>query len=163
MMQAYADATLDDKPLTGRAKVLVPYCRDEKNRSFPPLVVFSLLFLVVALLSSFKLNPSVGRIVDRVLFTVSGLAGLFLCFMWFGTAHWCTAWNLNILWLSPLLILVAIRLERSPRWALWLQEGCFLAAMVWVVWCGLSLAIIPAVLTLSLRVGLLLKGKQVSR
>jgi hypothetical protein len=76
--------------------------------------------------------------------------------MWFGTDHWCTQWNLNILWLSPLLILIAIRLERSPRWALWLQEAMFLAAVVWVVWCGLSVAIIPLIIMLMLRVGILL-------
>ena len=73
-------------------------------------------------------------------------------FMWFGTDHWCTRWNLNLLWLSPLLVLIAIRLERSPRWALWLQEGCFAVAAVWVLWCGLSVAIIPIILTLALRV-----------
>ena len=78
--------------------------------------------------------------------------------MWAGTDHWCTAWNLNILWASPLLILIAIRLERSPKWALWLQEACFAVAAVWVVVCGLSVALLPIILILALRVALLLRS-----
>lgn len=134
--------------------------RTPLKASFPPLVAFALLLAVIAVLTviarRFNLKPIIFNVIDRVLFVIAGLCGLFLCFMWFGTDHWCTQWNLNILWLSPLLILIAIRLERSPRWALWLQEVMFLAAAVWVVWCGLSVAIIPLIIMLMLRVGVLL-------
>ena len=143
------NATLVDK-----AQILLPERREPLSRSFPPVVVFALLFAAVAVLTWRGLWP---RWADRALFVLAGLVGLFLLFMWFGTDHYCTQWNLNILWASPLLILIAIRLERSPRWALWLQESSFLVAMVWIIWCGLSLALIPLVLTLALRVGVLLK------
>ena len=130
--------------------------RDPLARSFPPLVVFALLFVAVALLTWKRLWPAWA---DRVLFVVAGLVGLFLCFMWFGTDHWCTRWNLNILWASPLLLLIALRHRRSPRWALWFQEACFAVAAVWVVVCGLSAAILPIVLTLALRVACLIPRK----
>ena len=147
---------------------LLPSQRTPLKASFPPLIVFSLLFAVIALLSSHSLSlfhsstlplfhSSTLPLLDRLLFIIAGLCGLFLLFMWFGTDHWCTNWNLNILWLSPLLILIAIRLERSPRWALWLQEAMFVAAALYVLLCGLSVAIIPLILTLMLRVALLLK------
>lgn len=127
--------------------------REPLSRSFPPLVVFALVFVAVALLTWKKLWP---RWADRTLFVLAGVVGLFLCFMWFGTDHYCTAWNLNILWASPLLILIAIRMERSPRWALWFQLGCFAVATVWVAVCGLSAAIIPIILMLALRTATLL-------
>ena len=134
--------------------------RTPLKASFPPVVAFALLLAVTAVLTvcahRFSFKPVVFNVIDRVLFIVAGLCGLFLCFMWFGTDHWCTQWNLNILWLSPLLILIAIRLERSPRWALWLQEAMFFVAAVWVVWCGLSVAIIPLIIMLMLRVAVLL-------
>ena len=94
---------------------------------------------------------------DRIIFVLAGLIGLFLLFMWFGSAYYCTKWNLNVLWASPLLILIAIRMRKSPRWALWLQEAMFAAAAVYVLVCGLSVAIIPLILMLMLRVGVLLK------
>ena len=134
--------------------------RTPLKASFPPVVAFALLLAVIAVLTvcahRFSFKPVVFNVIDRVLFIVAGLCGLFLCFMWFGTDHWCTQWNLNILWLSPLLILIAIRLGRSPRWALWLQEAMFFVAAVWVVWCGLSVAIIPLIIMLMLRVAVLL-------
>ena len=134
--------------------------RTPLKASFPPVVAFALLLAVIAVLTvcahRFSFKPVVFNVIDRVFFIVTGLCGLFLCFMWFGTDHWCTQWNLNILWLSPLLILIAIRLERSPRWALWLQEAMFFVAAVWVVWCGLSVAIIPLIIMLMLRVAVLL-------
>lgn len=130
--------------------------REPLSRSIPPVAVFALLFAVVAVLMQRNHLP---RWVVRVLFVIAGLVGLFLLFMWFGTNHYCTAWNLNILWASPLLILIAIRLERSPRWALWLQEGCFTVAAGWVVWCGLSVALLPIILTLALCVAILIRRK----
>lgn len=134
--------------------------RTPLKASFPPVVAFALLLAVIAVLTvcahRFSFKPVVFNVIDRVLFIVAGLCGLFLCFMWFCTDHWCTQWNLNILWLSPLLILIAIRLGRSPRWALWLQEAMFFVAAVWVVWCGLSVAIIPLIIMLMLRVAVLL-------
>ena len=142
------------------SRLLLPSHRTPLKASFPPVVAFALLLAVIAVLTvcahRFSFKPVVFNVIDRVLFIVAGLCGLFLCFMWFGTDHWCTQWNLNILWLSPLLILIAIRLGRSPRWALWLQEAMFFVAAVWVVWCGLSAAIIPLIIMLMLRVTVLL-------
>lgn len=136
------------------SRQLIPERRAPLSRSFPPVVVSALLFVAIALLTWKRLMP---RWADRVLFVMASVVGLFLLFMWFGTDHYCTQWNLNILWASPLLLLIAIRLRRSPRWALWLQDGCFAVAALWVVWCGLSPALIPLILTLALRVGVLLK------
>lgn len=144
-----------DGPIVDESVQLLPEKRAPLSRSFPPVVVFAIVFVTVALLTWKRKMP---RWADRTLFILAGLLGLALLFMWFGTDHYCTEWNLNILWASPLLILIAIRLERSPKWALWLQEGCFVVAAVWVVWCGLSMALLPLILTLALRVGVLLKN-----
>lgn len=156
MQQLYATAQRGGEPLTAESRTLLEDHREPLRRSFPPVAAFALLLTAVAVMTvgagRFGIPKGVLRWTDRILFGVAGVAGLFLCFMWFGTDHWCTQWNLNLLWLSPLLVLIAIRLERSPRWALWLQEGCFAVAAVWVLWCGLSVAIIPIILTLALRV-----------
>lgn len=148
-------------PLVSEDVLLLAENRDEVADSFPPLVVFALFFAAVALLTWKEKGGKrkVGRVLDRVLFVVAGLLGLFLLFMWFGTDHWCTKWNLNILWLSPMLLLIAIRMERSPKWALWLQEAMFAVALVWVVFCHLSVAFIPLILAISLRVGMLIQNR----
>ena len=130
--------------------------REPLHRSFPPVVVFALLLALVSILSWKNIWP---RWADTILFIVAGLVGCFLIFMWFGTDHWCTKWNLNILWASPLLILIAIRHKKSPLWGLWLQEACFLVAAAWIVVCGLAPALLPIILTLALRVACLIPRK----
>ena len=134
---------------------LLPESRQPLSPSFPPVVAFALRFVLVVIMSWKQWwRPWM----DRVLMVLAGLVGLFLLFMWFGTNHYCTQWNLNILWANPLLLLIAFRLHRSPRWALWLQLACFLLAALWVLLCGLSPALLPLILTLALRVGLLIKA-----
>lgn len=153
----FMETTVDGRPLVGKPRLLQPSTRIEMHPSFPPLVVFALLLAIVALLSSLERRKGWNLAwMDRSLFVLAGLIGLFLLFMWFGSAYYCTKWNLNVLWASPLLILIAIRMQKSPRWALWLQEAMFLAAAVWVVWCGLSVALLPIIMVFALRVGLLM-------
>lgn len=153
-------AECSPKGMDGNQRIVEPSShllvesRAPLSRSIKPVWMFLLLLSVALVLTARGGWP---RWADRVLFVLAGLVGLFLCFMWFGTDHYCTQWNLNILWASPMLILIAIRLERSPRWALWLQEGCFAVAAVWVLWCGLSIAILPLVVLLAFRVAMLLK------
>ena len=160
MMWLYDNATRDGEQFIQPTEELLQDTRPPLRRSFPPMVVFALIFAVVAVATW---RGWWHRWMDSVLFIIAGILGLFLLFMWFGTDHYCTAWNLNILWASPLLILIAIRHKKSPSWALWFQEGCFFVAAVWVVWCGLSLAILPIILTLALRVACLIPRKQLQQ
>ena len=157
MMELYNNAMLDgSEPLCHPTKEMLKDTRDPLRRSISPLAVFGLLLSVVALLTAKRLWP---RWADRLLYILAGVVGMVLIFMWVGTDHYCTAWNLHLLWASPLLILIAIRLEKSPKWALWFQETCFAAATVWILVCGLSLAFIPLILTLALRVACLIPRK----
>lgn len=165
VMQAeFAEAKRDGKPLVEPSTVLLEETRGEVADSFPPVVVFTLLFTLLVVLHllerRFNLHFSFFNLLTRILFVLAGLIGLFLLFMWFGTSHYCTQWNLNILWASPLLILIAIRMGRSPLWALWLQEAMFAGALVWVVWCHLSVAIIPMILTLALCNAMIIKSSR---
>jgi hypothetical protein len=150
--------------LVDEPQLLLADSREPLGRSFPPEAAFGMLLAVLSLLTAVsRRSQGVGtalRVANRVLFVVAGLIGLFLCFMWFGTDHYCTAWNLNILWASPLLILVAIRMERSPHWALWLQLACFVAAAVWVAVCGLAPAVLLIIIILALPLGRLLVSRK---
>lgn len=150
MMEEYSQTTTSNgsNRLVKNKNQLLQETRVPPSRSFNPLWVFLLLFGLALTITCLGCWPSW---MDRVLFVTAGLLGLLLCFMWFGTDHYCTAWNLNILWASPLLLLIAVRLNDSPKWALWLQMAGFIVAAVWVLVCGLSPAILFIILTLALR------------
>ena len=83
-----------------------------------PLFFFSFLAFLVVLPSFFrsKAIASFQSIMDRIIFVLSGLLGLLLLFMWFGTDHQSFASNLNLVWAMPINFLVAFSIKRSRKW-----------------------------------------------
>ena len=83
-----------------------------------PLFFFSILAFLVILPSFFRSSGLVSfqSIMDRIIFVLSGLLGLLLLFMWFGTDHQSFSKNINLVWAMPVNLLVALRLSRSQKW-----------------------------------------------
>lgn len=83
-----------------------------------PLFFFSFLAFLVILPSFFRSNGLVSfqAIMDRIIFVLSGLLGLVLLFMWFGTDHQSFANNINLVWAMPINLLVAFGLNRPRKW-----------------------------------------------
>jgi hypothetical protein len=82
-----------------------------------PLFFFSFLSFWVILPAFFKSNGMVlfQSIMDRIIFVLSGLLGLLLLFMWFGTDHQSFANNLNLVWAMPINLLAAFALNRPGK------------------------------------------------
>ncbi len=83
-----------------------------------PLFFFSILAFLVILPSFFRSSGMVSfqSIMDRIIFVLSGLLGLLLLFMWFGTDHQSFSKNINPVWAMPVNLLVAFSLNRSQKW-----------------------------------------------
>jgi hypothetical protein len=65
----------------------------------------------------------VSRWFDSVLFTAGGLAGCILFFLIFFSTHEATSPNINIVWLHPLLLLLAVLpwFKKTRKVAGWLH------------------------------------------
>ncbi len=77
---------------------------DEKPMFFlTPLFWFSIL-LAFTLYQTYKnwKRRQKGYSFDKVLFGMAGVLGWFLMFLWFGTDHFVTNYNKNLLWAFPL-------------------------------------------------------------
>ncbi|TAF91392.1 MAG: DUF4105 domain-containing protein [Bacteroidetes bacterium] len=61
----------------------------------------ALVWLVLARMAS----PKIRKVLDASLFTIVGLAGALLVFMWLGTNHDTCKYNFNLLWANPLFLL----------------------------------------------------------
>lgn len=83
-----------------------------------PLFFFSLLAFLVILPSFFRSSGMVSfqSVMDRIIFVLSGLLGLVLLFMWFGTDHQSFANNINLVWSMPINLLVAFSLNKPQKW-----------------------------------------------
>ncbi len=146
------------QPLAEPPHQLLPERRKELSDSFPPDIVLWAVLLVYGILSLSELlkkrTTCIGKVADTLLYTATSLLSLLIVFLWFFTAHYCTKWNLNLLWANPLFICMLFRRKRS---------GITIPLILYIC-CGISLFILlfqwpqaipmtalPLMLTLMLR------------
>ena len=154
MRDAFDQAMPGDK-LTEPVVQLLPDVQEPLAASIPPTLVFWLFFALMAVLTVLEyLKGWKLTAVDRTLYIAAALISVVVIFLWFFTSHYCTKYNLNILWASPLFIYFAIRAHKSNRWVVWVQVVMLLAAVVFCFFPHpqrLNVAIAPIALTLAMR------------
>jgi len=79
-----------------------------------PLFVLT-FFCALLLIPSFYFT-SLRLLSDQILFSFSGMLGLFLLFMWFGTDHQSFSKNLNLVWAFPLNLYFTFKLNNLQDW-----------------------------------------------
>jgi len=82
-----------------------------------PLFIFSCVFLCIVLLS-FSKNNSIKRLLvafDGFMFFITGLLGILMLFMWFGTDHVMCRNNFNLLWAWPTNVVAAFYIHSKKR------------------------------------------------
>jgi hypothetical protein len=62
----------------------------------------TLLILMIGLLLSFKPTSFVTRVFDTMVFSIAGLVGWLVFFLWFITDHKGTIMNMNMIWAIPM-------------------------------------------------------------
>ena len=105
---------------------------------FSPLTV-AILVLALTLLVTCRdwRRRDVSRWLDTILFTVAGLAGCILFFLIFFSTHEATSPNVNIVWLHPLLLLLAILpwFKKTQPAARWLHAlNALVVALLMLAW-----------------------------
>lgn len=143
-----------DKSLIENTVQLLVDHRDARKAPPSPTMVFWLLFALTAMLTlvgcwrGWRL-----RWLDAILFGLGALIGLLILYLWFGSLHWCTKLNANILWANPLLLILLFSKGRA-RWLRLLILACFVAALAIGLLSAFTFnsAVIPIVLTLTLRI-----------
>ena len=118
LMDAVAGATITTDSVTVPLvkATTVPIDKSTDGNVRPPTpwyispIAVALLVLALTLLVTCRdwRHRDVSRWFDAILFTAGGLAGCILFFLIFYSTHEATSPNINILWLHPLLLLLAI-------------------------------------------------------
>ncbi len=117
----FEHTSINGKPLCDEKKLLLDVKPTDTSKSIltTPAVTLSILLLLVALVTflDFKKKKR-SKWLDFLLFFVSGVAGLIICFLWFATNHTSTKMNFNILWaVAPNLIIAFFLLNKKiPKW-----------------------------------------------
>lgn len=113
LMQAFDESTFLGKPLVKSSDMLyVPEKQASKWIPGPGLIAWILLaVLIIQQIYSSRLTQM--RIFSVVYFGVLGIIGWALVFMWWGTDHFMTKWNFNLLWAFPLHLPLALFLLKK--------------------------------------------------
>ena len=116
LMQLCDSAIVDGKPLVSGNNLILDSIPEASSRNWiTPGLVFWILFAVILLVQIKTKLFSRYKILPVIYFTILGLFGWLFLFMWFGTLHSTTKWNLNILWAMPLNIpLMFFLMKKNP-------------------------------------------------
>jgi hypothetical protein len=121
-----------------------------------PAIVFTIILIIVVILSSkFKKRKNID-IMDKVLLFIFSVLSLFMIFFNFFTDHQATKWNLNILWLNPLIIVCFVLLLLKKDGAIWFKTASIFI-MIFLVICLpmpqiFNIGIIPLAFILLIRI-----------
>ncbi len=144
--------TVAGEPLVTGKNELLPFTgRRESKPWLTPLVVFSLLGILVIAMSFIRTKSMkrAGRVFDVLFFTLLGLMGAWLLFMWFGTDHAMCKNNYNLLWAVPAHLFFAFLIPRNKPFV----KKYFRVMMWWTIllllaWFFLPQQLNPALLPL---------------
>lgn len=108
-----------------------------------PVLLFWLLFLLIIGLS-FKTRA--GRIIDLIVFTLCGLLGCFMLYLWFGSDHTETMYNWNLIWAFPTHFIFPALKGKARNYYSWLI--IVLTIVMLSAWAFIPQELEPAVLAI---------------
>jgi len=159
LLKGFDNATLNKKPLVSeKTEILKPALQPNKTPLLSPFAVFAILFLGVAVLSFFKNTKKFFSVFDFILFFFSGVMGILILFMWFGTDHPECRNNFNLAWAFPAHFVIVFFIYKKWNWLRhYFLFNSILLLLLLVLWTWvpqeMNNALIPVVCLLLLRSG----------
>lgn len=145
------------KPLLGPIQVILPTPPPAQKTTFliQPVFVFTLLGLLSILLSGY--SPKSGKVLLNIYFILLGIIGIVLVALWFGTMHYATKENWNLLWANPLyLFLPFLKNLNIKKYLLFILMGLASLTIVlpFVIPQEINIATMPLILMVAVLSGL---------
>jgi hypothetical protein len=106
-------------PMVLSSQNLYPITNENATGSlFTPMVVFSFMAIFIVLLGYTKNKFAQAFLngFDGLFFFLTGVLGIILIFMWFGTDHSMTKNNYNLLWAWPTHTIIAFFVNSKKGW-----------------------------------------------
>ena len=163
-----SEGTLRDSvPLLQKGSIIIPQKTPPSIATWTitPTLFFWILCGLTGLFFLTK-NNTFTKIFDFVLFLILGLAGILFLFMWLATDHEVCYQNLNLLWMNPIHILLAINILRNNInnfWKKYLWVTLIVNILLILLWKVLPqdfhVATLPIILLVSMRIVAYLKNE----
>lgn len=95
-----------------------------------PTFIFSIILILVILITALKKDKKTNKILDIIVFSIFSLLALLLIFFNFFTDHAQTKWNLNIIWLSPFILICLTSIILNREWLIWFRLVFILSVII---------------------------------
>lgn len=163
LMEAFDEAQIitdsTQVPLVGEKATLYWTNPEEKQANLAPLYITTwLIFLLALWVSNGKSEKAAvaRKWFDRVLFGVTGFAGLLALFLWVIAIHKVTNYNWNLLWAWPTHLAVLAVLSKGAGWLRpYMRVNAFVVFITilgWFFWPqDMHEAFIPLLLAIAVR------------
>ncbi|GAB3508299.1 DUF4105 domain-containing protein [Emticicia fontis] len=150
------------QPLVSQKKDLNPEVLNgviKEKETITPNILFWGLFVLAGGLTFLQLKKyNSNFLFDKILFTITGIVGWVIVFLWFFTNHGVTEYNLNIIWAYPLLFPIALLIKKDTS-RTWLATHFMAYGVIQILlllsWAFLpqeiNNSLIPVVLILAMR------------
>ena len=113
-----ANGTVNGRPISSEPETILPGSPMPPAGLNGPLIVNIIIALLVIIGVCFKPLRVLGKVMSSLLLLITGLLGIFMLFMWFGTDHQACQDNLNILWALPTNVILVFNVKGKSRYAL---------------------------------------------
>jgi len=104
------------------------------NLTSPMFVLFIISLLIILITFCDFQNNKQTKVLDIVLISITSIIGILICYLWFFSDHTAASQNYNILWASPLNILLFIDLftSKKRKWILGYLKFIFLMLLLMI-------------------------------
>ena len=120
-----------------------------------PEVVFTILLIIVLILSALVKSKKIINLVDIIIFSIFSILALLMIFFNFFTDHQQMKWNLNIIWLNPFILICLVTLILNKTGSVWFRILFYITISFLVLHFFLpqefNIAFIPLVVILLIR------------
>lgn len=102
LWMGFDNCYLDGVKLVKETIDILPQSFEQNNTVNIPMYILWGIFILFVFLQYFLKNKTLLKAFDILIFSITGLLGILMLFMWLGTDHAVCAWNRNLLWAFPL-------------------------------------------------------------
>ena len=148
------------KLLVSRKKSIIKFpAAKDPSEGLTPMALFQCLLLATILLFIFRNHPSISRtllIFDIIFFSVLGLLGTMMAYLWIVRIDDVCRNNMNILWAVPTHLIAVFFIRKRDAWIKYYFLGTAIVAAVLLFgysfwWQRMNMAVLPLLILIIFR------------
>jgi hypothetical protein len=155
LMIEFDSTSYHGKPIVEDSRMIYQGREQVIPKLIDPTLLFWVILGLVILIQIFYSTSTFRRVLAFTFLIFAGIVGWILTFMWFGTDHYMTKWNYNLLWAMPIYFPLAIfffKAEKFKLIQLLIQVSKLILILLLLLWTfnpqQFHSAIIPIILIL---------------